>query len=228
MIPCMSESKIPRIVVRENYTDLFTMAHVIGSTPQPAGDVDAIAVLPGLGEDARIIAALRAWHHAPGTRYLLVAGTNPNEKHQPQVTLDVLQSPRFCLTRTEGVVPQVHALHTREQAEWLTERTRQLGITSIKLFVSHWHLPRAYGTLIKTMDKGCLPRVPVFPVAVPTPPGAIVPETGVDVVAMSAGEAIRIQRYQATGDVATLDELREYLQWLWKQDIAPITQHVAP
>ena len=39
---------------------------------------------------------------------------------------------------------------------------------------------------------------------------------------MSAGEAKRILKYQEKGDVVTLEELVEYLNWLWKQTTVPV------
>lgn len=214
-----AEQPIPRLVPRDAATELFTMAHLITSTPHPLAHVDALAVMPGLGEQVRLTTTVRAWESTQQARYLLVSGTNPQEEHP---TLDSLQRPPFNLERTEGVFTQVEAAHTRAQTIWISEQIQQLGITSLALFVSHWHMPRAYSTLIKNLTDDNI-RIPVFPVAIPTPPNAIImPETDADVVTMSAGEAVRIQQYQAIGHVATLSELQSYLTWLWEQDNVPI------
>ena len=226
--PKITDGQIPRVVESHIGTELFTMAHMIASTPHPVDKVDAIAVMPGLGEHIRIITAVNAWESNPQTRHLLIAGTNPTEHTQIQPTLEFLQGNPIYLQRTDGVETQINAKHTREQAEWLMERVRALNIRSMALFVSHWHLPRAYSTLIKTMleDGDNYRPIPVFPVSVVTSPNAITPETKASVTAMSAGEAERIRKYQELGYVVTLDELHAYLGWLWEQDIVPINEYL--
>jgi hypothetical protein len=216
------ERLVPRVVEAQQSTAPFAMAHLILSTPQPLDRVDAIAVIPGLGEYERIVAAVDAWEASPKARHFLVAGTNGIEQTQVQPTLTFLQGDPIYLQRSEGVETQVAAEHTRDQAEWLIKRVKELHITSMALFVSHWHLSRAYSTLIKTMLKDGDVHIPIFPIAVASPPHTIVPELGKTVVELSPGEAERIQKYQETGDVATLAELETYLTWLWQQDVVPI------
>ena len=222
--PKITYGQIPRLVEPHIGTELFTMAHMIASTPCPIDKVDAIAVMPGLGEDIRIISAVNAWESNPQARYFLVAGANPTERTQKQPTMEFLRDNPINLRRLDGVETQISAEHTLEQAEWLMERVRSLDIKSMALFVSHWHLPRAYSTVIKTMleDK----PIPIFPVSVFTSPNAITPETKASVTAMSAGEAERICKYQGLGYVVTLEELQAYLGWLWEQDIAPINNYL--
>lgn len=207
---------VPRVVEAKTYSELFTMAHLILSTPCPLKHIDAILVVPGLGEDQRLHAAIKAWESNPSARHFLVAGTNGIEKTQQQPDLDFLRASPFNLKRTEGVETQVSAEHTRDQALWLAGRLKSLNIKSAAFFVTHWHLPRAYMTLLKALlDQGI--KLPVCPVAVPTPPSSLVPEYNETVVAMSAGEAERIKKYQELGHVTSLKELTDYLDWLWQQ-----------
>ncbi len=215
------ERMVPRVVDADSSSQLFTMAHLIESIPAPLDKVDAVIVMPGLGEHVRLIAAVNAWEAHKQTRHLLVAGTNDIETTQPQPSLDYLKGEPVFLRRTNGVVAQVAAEHTRDQTEWLVDQLQPHSIKSAALFVTHWHLPRAYGTLLKSMLDREL-KIPVFPVAVGTSPDAIVPETQQTVSVMSAGEAQRIVKYQGLGHVASLAELHDNLAWLWKQDIAPV------
>lgn len=211
---------VPRVVDANEETELFTRAHLIGSVPYPASGVDALAVMPGLGEHGRIIAAIRAWESG-NARHLLVTGTNGIEREQRQPTLEFLTGDPINLHRTEGVITQVSAENTGDQADWLMQQIIEHQIGSLALFVSHWHLPRAYSVVLRSMREHNI-RIPIFPVAVPSSPKAIVPETGETVVVMSAGEAERIKKYQKLGYVVSLQELADYLDWLWTQDIVPI------
>jgi hypothetical protein len=198
------------------------MAHLVTATPCLIQRVDAIAVLPGLGENKRIISAIKAWEAGnSNARYLLVAGTNGLEKTQTQPSIDFLMSSVIGLKKSDRVETQVSAEHTLAQTSWLVDRIKNLGITSLALYVSDWHITRAYSTLIKSLRKSDV-LIPVFPVSVPVSPASIIPEYGVTAAAMSAGEAKRIITYQEKGDVATLEELVEYLQWLWDQSDKPI------
>lgn len=217
---------VARVVEDTESSRLFTMAHLIESVPTPIDRVEAVIVLPGLGEHVRLQAAVNVWEDHHDINYLIVAGTNDIEATQPQPSLDFLRQPPISLTRTEGVITQVSAEHTRDQAEWVTDQVLAKNIKSAALFVSHWHLPRAYGTLLKSMlDREV--RIALFPVAVGTAPDAIVPETGQSVSVMSAGEAQRITKYQELSHVATLEELEVYLSWLWQQNEVPIANTYA-
>lgn len=210
------QTPIPRLVDSDGNSDLFTMAHLVVSTPHNLQDIDAIAVLPGLGEDSRLIAAVNDWQANPHLRHLFVTGTNGAERTQTQPDIAYLCAEPFNLTRTEGVVTQVSAEHTLEQAHWLIDQISQYSIKSLALYVSNWHITRAYSTIIKTMMTAGI-QIPIYPVAVPTSPDSIIPETGATAAEMSAGEAVRIPKYQSVGHVATRAELETYLAWLWRQ-----------
>ncbi len=214
---------VPRVIEANENTRLFTMAHLVTSTPHPVSSVDALVVTPGLGENKRIKSAVSQWESQESiARFLLVAGTNGIEKRQIQPTIEFLQSAEIGLSKTTGVEVQIEADHTVAQTDWIINKAQQLGVTSMALFVSDWHITRAYSTLLKSMLKSGM-RIPVFPVPVATSPSYMVPEYGVRASTMSAGEAERILKYQEKGDVATFSELTEYLDWLWKQDIVPIS-----
>ena len=196
--------------------DVMTAVTMILSLPQSAADhVDALAVPTGQGEQWRLIHAISHWEAHPDLRYLLVANGNPTEATYVDITLDYLRS--LGLRRIDGVHLQTEpAPNTSRQAEWIVDRVREHGITSLALAVSPYHLPRAYLTLLKAcLNSGI--RLPLIPVPVAVPPDAPVPETATTAYALIPGEVHRIITYTDKGWVATPEELRQYLQWLWNR-----------
>ena len=57
--------------------------------------------------------------------------------------------------------------------------------------------------------------IPLIPVPVAISPSELIPESGIDAWASVAGELVRILKYQASGHVATYQELKDYLSWFW-------------
>jgi len=194
------------------------MAMMLYGLPRPVEEVDAIAVMSGLGEHWRVTDAVRAWNNSPDVDHLLIAGANRDEKSFVEPTLENLARPPFNLTRTEGVHAQPHALHTPDQAEWLVGKFQDLDVESAALYVSPYHLFRAYGTVLKSMIKSDV-RIPVIPMPVSVSPDTATPETGVMPWEAIDGEVRRISAYQEKGDVATFGELREYISWMWRQPL---------
>lgn len=206
---------VPRIVNEDENTQLYTATHLILSVPFNKV-VDSIAVMPGLGEHQRVITAIELWQTNEKYKHLFVSGTYKEEREQPQLTLDLLQEEPFNLKRLKGAFAQVEALHTREQADWIVKQIITYDVKSLAVVVSHWHITRAYRTLLKSMlDSGI--RIPLYPVVVSSSPTQIVPEFGQTVSKMSAGEVERNKKYAENGQIATYNELIEYLDWLWKQ-----------
>ncbi|GAB3958557.1 ElyC/SanA/YdcF family protein [Micromonospora vulcania] len=194
--------------------DVLKALTVILALPQSAAEqVDALAIASGQGEEWRFSHAIRSWEANPDLRHLLVANGNPAEKTYVEITLDYLRG--FGLRRTEGVCLQAEpAPNTGLQAAWIADQVQGLGIASLGLVVSPYHLPRAYLTVLKALDNGGL-RIPVIPVPVAVAPDAPVPETGADTYDLIPGEVTRILSYQDKGWVATSEELQQYLRWLW-------------
>jgi hypothetical protein len=178
-----------------------------------AGRVDAIAVMSGQGEQWRLTQAIRDWESDPRLRHLLVASGNPAEKTYVGITLDYLRG--LGLRRVEGVCVQPEpAGNTAGQAAWIVEHGRSHRIGGIALTVSPYHLPRAYLTVLKELDRAGV-RLPMIPVPVAIAPHLPVPETGATAYELVPGEAHRILSYVKNGWVASPQELRDYLRWLW-------------
>jgi len=217
------EHRISRLVPDDTTSRIAAMAMLVYSLPPVPTHVDALVVFHGLGEHWRIQHALHWWHHPAFTgRFLLIAGCNAQETTAEAMTIDRLRQAPFHVQRLEGVRTKPHALHTQDQAEWIGDCVAACGVTSLALFASPYHILRAYLTLLKTLLKR-QHRLPLLPMPTPMPPAQLVPEYGVPGWAMIPGEIHRIHAYQAEGNVATLEELRDYLHWVWQQ---PLLQSV--
>lgn len=174
---------------------------------------DAVAVMTGQGETWRLTRAIELWEADPAVRHLLVANANPAEDTYRDITAGYLRG--LGLRRLDGVrIQPAYAPHTAAQADWLADEFAALGVRDVALVVSPYHLPRAYLTVLRAMDRRGV-RVPLFPAPVPVPPGRAVPETGATAYDLLPGEIHRMLRYADAGWVATPGELREYLDWMW-------------
>jgi hypothetical protein len=209
---------VPRLVESNENSQLFTITHSILTFPVSYSQFESLAVMPGLGEDSRVIKAIRIWEDNPHLRYLLVCGTNKSEVIQSQLSLDRLKEEPFLLRRVESVLTQVEAVHTREQTDWIIKHVETNNLTSLGLVVSHWHMTRAYLAILKSMLNAGV-QIPIFPIVVSSSPETVIPEMKAKIKDLSAGEAERIKKYQEIGQIAYFDELMQYLEWLWSQDI---------
>ncbi|MFI2712923.1 ElyC/SanA/YdcF family protein [Micromonospora sp. NPDC018662] len=221
---------LPRIVPAEAFADvppgrflavLEAVTMVLTLPGRAAERVDALVVPTGQGEDWRLTDAIRAWEAGPALRHLLVASTNRAERTYRPLTLDRLRS--LGLRRVDGVVLQAEpATDTGRQAAWIADRVGALGIGSMALVVSPYHLVRAYLTVLRACDEAGL-RVPMVPLPVAVAPDAPVPETGASGYDLVAGEVGRLLHYPDQGWIATPDRLRDYLRWLWAEHGALLT-----
>ncbi|MFC4018098.1 YdcF family protein [Micromonospora sp. GCM10011542] len=200
------------------FLDVMAALTMILTLPQSAADhVDALVVATGQGEEWRLSHAIGNWEANPHLRHLLLANGNPAEHTYVEISWDYLRG--LGLHRTEGVRLQAEpAPNTGLQAAWIAEQARDLGIESLALIVSPYHLPRAYLTVLRAFDIRGM-RLPVIPVPVAVSPDTPVPETGATAYDLVPGEVKRILTYQDEGWVATGEQLRRYLRWLWSQPL---------
>lgn len=219
----MSE-KNSHLVPGDEVSKFFSLATFIFTIPDVTINVDALVVFPGMGEDERVTNAIANWQLSMmGSvetfhRHLIIAGHNYDEETTRILTPEILRQPPFNLKRSEGVIIEGEAKNTKEQAQQVLERAKQFGLESVSLFASPFHLPRAYLTLLKTFINARLPRkIAIIPRSVFKSPGSVIPEFGTSAWEAIAGETTRIKKYQAKGDVATLNELQAYLVWLWRE-----------
>lgn len=192
------------------------MAVALFTLPQTL-DVDAILVLPGMGEWERLRTAIAAWNANPRIRYLLVAGHTKTEDDYAALTVDYLVA-HFGLTRREGVIIEQHAWSTKDQSDWLVSLVQDagLGITSLALCAPSYHLLRAYLTMLKAFSRFGVPFIPMVPMPVPVSPETVSPLGHAKFWDLMQGEFNRIPTYQKKGHVATLEELREYIDAMWR------------
>lgn len=215
-------SEVASRIMQETPTgEIAGMAMMLYTVPRVIHRVDAVAVLPGLGERWRIDDATAAYDNNPQARHLLVAGINDTEATFEQPTASLLRDV-YGMQREDGIRIQQGAQHTGEQAEWLAETVETEGIDSMALFVSPYHLLRGSLTVMKALIKR--KRIPLIPMPVHIPPSVNIPEMTAkgkptDAWGMLPAETGRIPGYQEKGDVATADELRDYINWMWTQPI---------
>lgn len=209
-----------RILLLSEGEKLIAATIAIYSIPRVINRSDALVIFPGLGETQRVSEAIHWWQEQEiATRFLLVAGHNTKERTSQVLDIDRLRQAPFFLQRTENVYCEIHADHTKAQADWVAKKVQTLRITSVALFVSPYHLLRAFLTLLKSFVQ-CESVIPIIPVPVSVGLHTPVPEfDNVEMWKMIAGEVRRIQDYQLKGDVAGFSELNQYLEWLWKQNI---------
>ncbi len=214
----MQDVTLPR-VIEGNY-DLEAIITMVLSVPQHlATFVNALAAFPGQGEPWRVRKVVHSWEsNSTMSQRLLIAGITPAENERNPVTMSDLCHD-YGLTKTKGVETQEIALHTKDQADWIVDRVATYTIPSLALFVSPYHLPRAYCTLVRSFTRLRQPWVPIIPKPVAIAPNVTVPDTKASGWDMVGAEVQRFKHYQAKGDVASLDEMKQYLEWLWHQPL---------
>jgi len=206
-------NEIPRLERASPESNAFAYAALVGGIPRV--QTEAFAVLPGLGENARIFHALEKWKSGRFT-HLLIAGLFPQERTAIDFDIATLRKKPFNIRKTRGVHTQVHADNTLAQALWLAQRVIDLRIGSLTISAPPYHLPRALGTVWKTfMRAGISVRdCYLVPDATPMAPLDMVPEISAHAVEMMPGEYRRTLSYGVKGDVATLPELVAYVEQL--------------
>jgi len=195
-------------------SELFTLASMVLSLPHNL-EADAAVVVRGLGLELPLRCATKELKDLDAS-YLIVAAANSTEKTYRHYDKDDLRAPPFNVKPRVAILTNRHMDHTASQAAWIAE---QIGVTNIKtavLYAPAYHMVRAYCTVLKGMLKAGQ-YIVLLPRPVPMPPWLVVPENGQDAYEMAHAEAPRILAYQQKGDVVTLSELREYLDWVWKQ-----------
>ncbi|HLC94852.1 MAG TPA: hypothetical protein VJH89_00040 [Patescibacteria group bacterium] len=205
-------------ILERNGSDIIAMTMMLYSLPRREASTESLLVFPGLGETWRLTQAIQCWDTVATAKYLLIAGHNQREKMWASLTLDTLTEPPFNLKRHKGVYVVSHAEHTKEQAQWVVEKIQELNISSLALFVSPYHLLRAYCTVLRMLIKHGI-QIPMIPVPISIAPDTKIPEINASAWDMVQGEVERFSLYQEKDDVATYDEFKKYITWLWTQKL---------
>lgn len=211
---------IPRALPANEISDLVYSTFEIFRIPQGAAlNADAFVVYPGCLESWRVDHAISYWQQTNHTaKVLLITGINDAEAKEGLLTLENLTKPPYGLTNTHNVYSQLHVRHTKDQTDWVCEQLKKYELKGIALFVSPFHLLRAYLTQLTSCQQAGL-TIPMIPMPTPVLPNQTIPFTQKTPRAMVQGELERIKQYQAKGDVASFQELWDYLDWLWHQPI---------
>ena len=206
-------SAVSRVAAVTPESRAFMISAFIGGIPTVR--TEAIAVHPGLGEDERVLYAVRRFNKGD-SKYLLVSGLNMGERTAKAFDIKTLSSTPFNLSRFVGVHTQIHADNTPDQATWIMSKVRELGIQSLAISAPPYHLPRAYLTVLAAFRKAGISASDCMLIPFPTPmsPYYHVPEAEVMAVEMIPAEYERIMRYMQKGDVANMGELLEYIDSL--------------
>jgi len=127
---------------------------------------------------------------------------------------------RFGCGPTQGLITQLHAEHTGEQAAWLADQLELYAVRSVGLFLPSYHALRAWRTLVKEVVFKRGVWMPIYPLPLAVSPFAIIPEyQPEDSIAkweMIPGELERIRRYETAGHITTFDETLQYIAYLWE------------
>lgn len=184
---------------------------------------DAIYVVPGRSEDHRIRYGVRLCNLTPECKHFLVAGSNPDHSKGGippafEDTVEDLQT-NFGLQLRRGLTIHLQGdtENAKTQADWLANTISKLpDVHSIWLVTAPYHLLRAYLTSLKSLINAREMKTwSLFPVPTSASPFTLVPYDQTPATDLVLGECQRILDYQAKGDVATLEELYEYLAWLY-------------
>lgn len=215
----MMNRMIPRVIDDNPIHEAAIATMMIYSVGCDLNKIDAIVVFPGMGEEWRLLKAVKIWNKHRNITRLLVGGMYRGEGTYTEVTIETLRHLSTPIQREAGVIFQDTANYTKQQTDWVVEQISKYDISNVGLIISPYHLLRAYCTLIHSMKEFNHSYIPIIPIPVQVAPSVIIPETGVDAWRMASGEYERMEKYQQKGDVATYDEVRGYLAWLWKSPI---------
>ncbi len=200
---------------------LFELAHNFSSLKP-----DAIVVMEGMGEEWRLTQAIHDYDAQDSeARYLLIGGQSHKEKTWKKRDIENLQKD-FGLRRTDGVYINTSTQNTRVQGEWVADMISVLKPHTISVYVTSYHLIRAYLTILQSLIERD-ETFPMFPVPVRVSPFTQIPEllsvsgcTGPNAFDMVAGELSRIKNYRKVKHVASAKELQKYLLWLERWCVA--------
>ena len=175
-------------------------------------------IYPGIYDrdtDEMFAAALKDWDFA-NTPCVLVAGQHAEAGNRPK--LEDLNDSTVIGVK---IYSQANADNTPQQATWVADMVEQLDLKAVAIRAHPFHGARAFLTQLAMFKKRGLDRkVVLLPWWRPWNPFAPRPLTEPwpgDVwsdAELLPGEAWRIAQYSAKGDVASLEEFKEYTRWL--------------
>lgn len=191
-------------------SQLVTAAILVNTIPAPTDfQPKALVTIPGMGEKYRVSLPIQFWD-TTSTHFLLIAGGSEeiilNFSDKDQECIQIHQRSIFC---------QPYAANTVEQTDWIIAKCQELKIESFIFYAPAYHITRAYLTLLKSMLKAESSLVMVQQTLPVSPHNTVPLADHAPAYKLIPSEVARITTYQEKGDVATLEELLQYLGSLY-------------
>lgn len=220
----------------QHYLEILELRHLL---PKAAANRKFVPVLflglLDIEPTITVITAHKEWPHHSEQQMILVAGQHESAGNRQFLNEESLKR-HLSGARDLELYSQVVADNTPEQARWLCEKVMSLGLNSIALCAPWFHIPRAYLTVVNTMNE-----LGIYFDLLPWPqelnPGTSYPFAGFadsgKNIELLPGEFKRLFNYRGKG-VANyevtdkyLNRLRESLANIWQKTAAKGTRKSA-
>ncbi len=205
---------------------------IAGIPHEALAQVEGLAAFPGIVLERTVRQAAGDWNAGIG-KHFLVAGYHQLEVSKRLFARESLGD-NFSLNRRNNLHTQVDAVHAGEQTAWLAQQVKKHRIGSLGIYVSNFHLPRIFMTMVESMR-----RLDVQTVIIPVPTRMSpfervlldVREKSYDKRDLNQTDVLyqefdpRLKAYQmpktdgSPGDAATDETFLDYMRWLYDQPI---------
>jgi len=170
----------------------------------PLRKADGILIVTGEGEKERVHHGIELWKKGSG-KFLLVTGDSEETKESfGEITKKEITDLCKVEENHPDIFKQEKTRHTLDQANWAATVIAEHPIESLIVVSALYHLPRVFLTFLKVLQKN---NQKIVLIPCPTLPVSL--EYNYHRI---PAEIARIIKYQEQGDVATAEELCDYLR----------------
>lgn len=210
-----STGAISRLIPQNDTSRIVTLTQLVLDDNWRLEIVDALIALPGMGEHDRISVPAQLYNESKA-RHLIVGGAHTVEHTYVEHTQHSMRQAPYGLRRPDGILAKATCVRTIDQIDWSMLQAQEHEVTSVAIFTHPYHLLRAFGTAIKSLERLGVDRIPIIPVAVGSPfdPVPELFETGEHGYDMVAAETKGYFDYVATGMVASYEEILDFMLWM--------------
>lgn len=170
---------------------------------------DAIVVFSGDGR-VRLETAVQALKQG-AAHYVVVSGGVDNPPHSLHAD-EAARQLVSCGLSPERIVKDAESMNTRDQAVWLAKECQARGWKRVLLVASHYHLPRAFLSVVRALAEQGVEDVHVVPLPAYAPWWGRPEGMSVSRFDLLDAEARKIGEYELRGHVATYAEGIAYLR----------------